>query len=466
MVFETNDLDGLTADELTMLNGQLHALECAVRRVRLDVIAQIDETELWRGDGARSMGEWLTGQLSVSRTHANDLASVADRVDDQPWLADAFGRGELSWDQYRTACRFATSDTDEKLAGELPALSVRQIRRLAALANMPSTEDAAEIHENRYLRCRWYGSELRINGRLADTDGQLFVDTIDRLAKQRITDQWNDPSTGVLSGCPRANGSAGVDRVETARADALVDLAAGRCAETRAGFVETDRSESNGRSDFHVDATVDVDGEFGRTTPDSRRCDLVTPGTDEQMSRSTEPVPAEMIVHVDATFLADGRGSAEIELGPTLSAETVRRIACDTSIQVHAENETGRPVGVSRKTRRIPSWLARHINHRDNGCRFPGCGQKQWLNHHHIQHWVHGGATNPDNLITLCSHHHRFVHEHRWTIHGHPNTPIEFRGPRGVILTGRPPPLGTSTITSFDKHFKNHIDHPRMPPDH
>ncbi len=196
-MFGTNNFDGLTADELTELNGQLHAFECAVRRVRLDVIKQIDETELWRGDGARSMGEWLCARLSVSRTHANDLAAVADRVDDQPALADAFGRGELSWDQYRTACRFATPDTDKTLAAELPALSVRQVRRLAAQACAPSTDDAAEIHENRYLRCRWRNSELRINGRLADTDAQLFVDTIDRLAKQRITDQWNDPSTGV-----------------------------------------------------------------------------------------------------------------------------------------------------------------------------------------------------------------------------------------------------------------------------
>ncbi len=67
MVFETNDLDGLTADELTELNGQLHALKCAVRRVRLDVIKQIDD-ELWRGDGARSMGEWLTGPVGTPDT--------------------------------------------------------------------------------------------------------------------------------------------------------------------------------------------------------------------------------------------------------------------------------------------------------------------------------------------------------------------------------------------------------------
>ena len=26
-------------------------------------------------------------------------------------------------------------------------------------------------------------------------------------------------------------------------------------------------------------------------------------------------------------------------------------------------------------------------------------------------HWAHGGATRLDNLILLCSHHHRKVHE-------------------------------------------------------
>jgi len=30
---------------------------------------------------------------------------------------------------------------------------------------------------------------------------------------------------------------------------------------------------------------------------------------------------------------------------------------------------------------------------------------------HHIHHWAHGGETKLSNLLTLCKHHHRLVHE-------------------------------------------------------
>lgn len=57
-----------------------------------------------------------------------------------------------------------------------------------------------------------------------------------------------------------------------------------------------------------------------------------------------------------------------------------------------------------------PGWLVRRIRRRDGGCRFPGCGRTRWTDSHHIVHWADGGATDSDNLITLCGFHHRFVH--------------------------------------------------------
>ena len=30
---------------------------------------------------------------------------------------------------------------------------------------------------------------------------------------------------------------------------------------------------------------------------------------------------------------------------------------------------------------------------------------------HHIQHWADGGATSLENLILLCTYHHRLMHE-------------------------------------------------------
>ena len=34
-----------------------------------------------------------------------------------------------------------------------------------------------------------------------------------------------------------------------------------------------------------------------------------------------------------------------------------------------------------------------------------------WCEIHHLRPWEHGGHTNLDNLVPLCSYHHHWVHE-------------------------------------------------------
>ncbi len=60
-------------------------------------------------------------------------------------------------------------------------------------------------------------------------------------------------------------------------------------------------------------------------------------------------------------------------------------------------------------------------------------------NAHHVEHWAHGGETSLDNLVQLCRHHHRLVHEGGFLVErrgdGH-----AFRRPDGSLLPGHPLP--------------------------
>jgi hypothetical protein len=78
---------------------------------------------------------------------------------------------------------------------------------------------------------------------------------------------------------------------------------------------------------------------------------------------------------------------------------------------VIVENEDGEPLSVGRKTRTVPTAIKRALRARDKGCSFPGCHHKRFVDAHHIQHWSAGGDTSLDNLMLLCSRHHRLVHE-------------------------------------------------------
>ena len=113
----------------------------------------------------------------------------------------------------------------------------------------------------------------------------------------------------------------------------------------------------------------------------------------------------QITVHVDRTALSDGNGRSSLPI------ESVKRLCCDGDTVVLVENEQGEPLSVGRKTRTVPTAIKRALNSRDKACVFPGCHHKRFVDAHHIQHWSAGGETSLDNLMLLCSRHHRLVHE-------------------------------------------------------
>jgi len=113
----------------------------------------------------------------------------------------------------------------------------------------------------------------------------------------------------------------------------------------------------------------------------------------------------QVTVHVDCSALAHGDGRASLPL------ESVKRLCCDGEAVVIVENEEGEPLSVGRKARTVPTAIKRALRARDKGCVFPGCHHTRFVDAHHVRHWSAGGETSLDNLLLLCSRHHRLVHE-------------------------------------------------------
>jgi hypothetical protein len=98
----------------------------------------------------------------------------------------------------------------------------------------------------------------------------------------------------------------------------------------------------------------------------------------------------------------------------------------------------GRVIEVGARTRTIPPALRRALQHRDQGCRFPGCGMR-FGQGHHIRHWARGGPTTLSNLALLCRSHHRAVHEEGYQLDRGPGGELRFRRPDGQLLPEVPP---------------------------
>jgi len=120
----------------------------------------------------------------------------------------------------------------------------------------------------------------------------------------------------------------------------------------------------------------------------------------------------QIFLHVDQDPLAaDGVLAATLDDGTRVSAETLRRLACDSSLVPVLHSAQGKTIDVGRRTRTVSPALRRALWIRDRGCRFPACTNHLYLHGHHIAHWAHGGPTSADNLLLLCSRHHRLLHE-------------------------------------------------------
>jgi hypothetical protein len=158
------------------------------------------------------------------------------------------------------------------------------------------------------------------------------------------------------------------------------------------------------------------------------------------LSAEADQDRATVVVHVDAHILSGEDGVGELDEGPAIHPETARRLSCDARIQV-ALHSQGKPLGVGRAQRTVPPWLSRQLRRRDGGCRFPGCGRTRWLHAHHLHHWANGGRTDSDNLVLLCSAHHRAVHEGGFRIRGRPEGRLEVIRPDGEPVPHSPEPL-------------------------
>ena len=181
-------------------------------------------------------------------------------------------------------------------------------------------------------------------------------------------------------------------------------------------------------------------------TPGQQRADALTLLAETALHQGLEPgAPGEryqVVVHVDAPALANSEqpGQSALEDGTHVSAETSRRLACDASRVVMRHDEQGRVVEIGARTRTIPSPLRRALQHRDHGCRFPGCGVR-FGQGHHLQHWAQGGPTTLSNLALLCRWHHRAVHEEGYQVARAPDGALQFRRPDGRPLPEVPPPV-------------------------
>ena len=136
----------------------------------------------------------------------------------------------------------------------------------------------------------------------------------------------------------------------------------------------------------------------------------------------------QVLIHVDESALTRGEGRSDLPI------DAVKRLTCDGSVVGLVENADGEPLRLGRKQRTVNVALRRALHARDRGCRFPGCTHTRYIQAHHVKHWIDGGETDLDSLVSLCPRHHRLFHEGGYTIGTDAEGRWYFRRPDGRVI--------------------------------
>jgi Domain of unknown function (DUF222)/HNH endonuclease len=389
-------------DELATLSAHLSA---ATARW-LELVWELHE----KGD-SDDLPRFLAYRCGITGREAREYVRVAEALRELPATRAAFSRGELTFTKVRALARVATASSEEGLLELAGALTASQLERALRVYRRVAAAGARETHELEYVDYFFdEDGSLYLRARLAAEDGTLLVKALEA-ARERVVERRREERSvaGSSADAPaesRASAALAVSPPRSTQVEALLELA---------------------------EASLVASGASG----------------EHRVER------ARLVVHVDAASLSsDGRGRSELEDGPVISTETARRLGCDAELVAQVERD-GLPVSAGRRRRTVPPALRRLLEARDGDiCCFPGCDRRRHLHAHHRRHWAHGGETSLENLVLLCFHHHRLVHEGGYTIEDDLTDGLRFRNRHGVLSPNAPPrpPPGSADELLAENH--------------
>jgi hypothetical protein len=151
----------------------------------------------------------------------------------------------------------------------------------------------------------------------------------------------------------------------------------------------------------------------------------------------------EITVTIDLQTLQRGlHDNSIIDTGTNaeLPVESYRRLACMAAIIPAVLNSDGVVVDLGRTARLANRAQRRALHAMYTTCAIPGCAvRSKHCEPHHINYWQHGGTTDLQNLLPLCSRHHHATHEGGWQLSLDNHRQLTITYPNGTTQTTGPP---------------------------
>jgi hypothetical protein len=508
-------------DRILVLAAQLDA---ATFRL-LDLVAEFDRRRGYELGGHPSTAHWLAARAGFGLNAARERVRTARALEELPLISAKMASGQLSYAKARALTRIATPGDETELVELSLDRSAAEVERMVRGWRLGSVRDEAEREEVRnQSRTLTIVPDLdgmyRVRGVLTPEQAAMVMRGIDAAADALFREAW--PGAAYESRVPEAAEirMEGARGAEESRAEESRAAAGRRRADAFALMAERalwagfgGKGSGNGSANA-MDANAD--SATGSESEPSCGCGGAH-GAGPAHGPGSAPVPisgsraarTQVVLHVDLDVLRGEPGTgigtrgaaragldrSELADGVRVTAETSRRLSCDASVVplflapagegdgADDGNSLGaagsgsgsgpgsgpgsgygrRIVDIGHMKRTVSPALRRALDARDGGCRFPGCGCR-FAEAHHVIHWSLGGETSLENCILLCRHHHRLVHEGRWTmVYNGTGNPVFHDPLGGTHYSGRfrAPLLPLDTLADLER--ENARMHGRWP---
>jgi hypothetical protein len=368
---------GAAHEELTRL---------ARRRAELDglegpALLRAFRAGVHRHLGLGSFAEYVERLFGYSRRTLDDKLRTAEALEALPSLARSLHEGTTTWSAVRELARVATAETELEWLAAARGRSVHEVERLVSGRRRGARPgDEPDAGQQRHV--------LRF-----DVSAETFATFREamRALRQKSNESLDDDSALLLMAREVLGGPADERK-------SSYQIAVNICE--RCGRAELDaRGEA-----IAVDAAV----------VEMARCDAQHI---RRKATKSDPVGKN-----------EAKGGAASEKKSTHVGENRANGEHAAAKQNDDAHDTGRssektPVGPiikssethvgarARATQSIPPALRRQVMRRDHGrCVVPGCRHATFVDLHHIEARSDGGEHADDNLIVLCSAHHRALH--------------------------------------------------------
>ena len=325
--------------------------------LRTVAVGQVERTNAWKGEGAKSLSEWLSSETDCAQYEAQSVVLLANQLQHLPVTQAALLSEDLSGTQAVEVARGAIGapNTETQLINLSRHATVRDLRDATSRVVAAATDEAErhrQVHKSRYLKS-W-----------TDLDGSFNLKARMTVANGALVMAALKPLQDEVFKAARKSGNR--ERPEAYAADALMAL----CEKTSNGasrhahgVIET----KTRRPHAMMNIRIDIDALKRGHTEHGELCEIAGVG----------PIP----VATATEYL--GEAFLKLLVGDGVDIKTVAHMG-----------------------RHIPAPLRTAVEERDRVCQVPTCDMSLGLEIDHIVPFSEGGPASLENLVRLCKRHH------------------------------------------------------------